>query len=102
MADEPSAAEREAEGAASPLTIEWEGFTLVVPAAVEDWSADALEAFEKGQAVTALRGVLGSKAYDVLREGFQEKHGRKLAVRELGSLGDLIAATYGIQKKSDE
>lgn len=99
MADEPSAAEREAEGAASPLTIEWEGFTLVVPPAVEDWDADAVEAFEKGQAVTAVRGVLGSKAYDQLRADFLKKNGRKLAVRDLGSLGDVIAATYGIEKQ---
>ena len=99
MSDE--AAKREANGDAGPLTIEWEGSTFVVPAAVDDWDADVIEAFEKGQAVTAIRGLLGTKTYDQLKVDFQKKTGRKLAVKDLGSLGDLIASTYGLEKQGE-
>lgn len=77
------------------IEVEWEGLTLTLPATAEDWSVDALEAFENGKAVAAIRGVFGTGAYDKLRTDFEKTHGRDLKVRDLSGLLDVIAREYG-------
>ena len=88
-----TAAEAEATGV--DLTVEWDGFTIVLPASVDDWEIDALEAFETGRVATAVRGLLGSRRYDELRRDYQAKHGRKPTVGDFGGLVNEIAKIYG-------
>lgn len=91
----PPAAQREAEGSTAPVTINWEGIDVELPAAVDDWDIDALDAMETGKLVAALRGLLGSKRYGQLRAEFEAKTGRKMKVGDLDPLFREIARVYG-------
>jgi len=92
MATDPARAEVDRP---ETIEVEWEGLKLTLPPSPEDWSADALEAFETGKAVAAIRGVFGSAEYDRIRADFAKAHGRELKVRDLSGLLDVIAREYG-------
>lgn len=86
-------AQAEAEGAG--VTVEWEGESFELPATVDDWDLDALEAFEVGQVVTGIRHLIGNDRYDEVRRNLTKRLGRKLKVGDLKPLGDEIARIYG-------
>lgn len=98
--DKP-AVQREAEDVDETTVVEWRDLKLTLPASLDLWDTDTLEAFEKGQAVTAVRGLVGSKEYDKLRADFQKLHGRKIQARDLNQLGDVIAETYGLERQGE-
>jgi hypothetical protein len=91
---EKTAPQVEADGD-DTLTIDWDGVTVTIPAALEDWDPDALEAFENQRAMSALRGLLGRAGYEQLRRDFAVKHGRKVKVGDLIGLLERVAQEYG-------
>lgn len=91
------AVQRDAEQSSEPVTVEWHGIPVELPATVEDWDLEALEAFEQGKVLSAVRLLLGSRRYDELRAGVREKLGRKPTVRDLTPLAEEIARTYGFE-----
>lgn len=90
----PPAAQVEAEGA-ERMSIDWDGIQVKLPATVEDWDPDALEAFETGKAITALRTVLGSRQYDEIRKVWASRKGRKPKLGDMTKLVEDIAKAYG-------
>lgn len=95
-----SPAQREAEGDPT-TTVDWDGVTVAIPASPDDMDLDALEAFEGGKAVAALRAMIGSKGYDQLRRDYESTNGRKPKVSDLGRLMDGIAGAYGFESKGE-
>jgi hypothetical protein len=91
MATTPTQAE--AEG--TPIVVDWEGVELTVPASVQDWDLDTLEAFEQGRAITAIKSLLGDDGYKQATDAFQAKHGRKVKVRDVEGLMSTVAGAYG-------
>lgn len=86
----------QAEATGTDLTVEWDGVTLTLPANVDDWDPDAVEAFESGKVVTAIRGLLGDRQYEQARRDYAKAHdGRRPTMGDLGRLMDLVAQTYG-------
>lgn len=83
------------------VDVDWDGVTVTVPASPEQMDLDALEAFEGGKAIAALRAMIGSKGYDDLRKRYEKKHGRKPVVGDLGRLMEAIAATYGFETQGN-
>lgn len=77
------------------VEIEWEGLSLTIPASIEDWDLEVMEAFESGQLTVALRGLLGERGYAGIKAAFRDRHGRGIKVGDVRSLGDVIADTYG-------
>jgi hypothetical protein len=98
MSDIP-AVQAEAEDATT-ITVDWLGVPVVLPAKPDDWDLDAMEAFEQGKAVTAVRGVLG-KGYESTVEAFKKTHGRKPQVRDLESLMQGFAEAYGFESPGE-
>jgi len=92
----PPAPKVEAEGEQT-ITIYWEGAAIALPATVDDWDVDVLEAFETGKAVSALRRLFGSKRYDQLLADFRSVHGRPAKLRDLTALVEQIAEAYGFE-----
>lgn len=86
-------AEAEARGI-DRATITWQGFEFSVPASVEDWDPDVLEAFEKNQAITAVKALLGDSTYAKLRKHAQ-KNGLAFNVRTIGEVMGLVAEAMG-------
>lgn len=82
-----SAVEAEAVGA-DEITVEYGGHDYTVPATVDDWSIDALEAAERGSPSGVLREVLGNEQY----RAFKLRH---RTVRDLRALSEKIAAVSG-------
>jgi hypothetical protein len=74
-----------------PKFVHHQGERYRLPASPDDWDVDALEAFEAGKVVTAIKGILGPKAWGQLRAN----HEGTLRVRDLEPLMDQIAKAYG-------
>jgi hypothetical protein len=89
--------ETEAKGDDGPVVLQWEGLEIPVPATMDDWDPDLLEVLEQGKAVSFLRALFGSAAYERIRAGFRAKHGRKPTVGDLGRLAEIIANHYGFE-----
>lgn len=87
MTDDMNPAQLEAEDAET-ATIEWRGETFVLPATVDDWPIDALEAFEAGRAAAAVRALLDEDQYARMK-----RLGGK--VRDFNEFGELIARLFG-------
>ncbi|QIN93604.1 tail assembly chaperone [Gordonia phage DumpsterDude] len=85
-----SAVEAEAIGA-DTITVDYEGHQYTVPASVEDWSIDTLEAAEKGAPTGVLRGVLGDDQYEV----FKTRHPK---VRNLKEMSQKVANVSGFNE----
>ncbi|AXH50478.1 tail assembly chaperone [Gordonia phage Ruthy] len=85
-----SAVEAEAIGA-DTITVEYEGHRYTVPASVEDWSIDTLEAAENGAPTGVLRGVLGDDQYAV----FKTRHPK---VRNLKEMSQKVANVSGFNE----
>jgi hypothetical protein len=98
--DAAPAVEREAEGAAPP-TITFAGVDLIFPAAVDDWDVDALEAFENGRVVSAMRALFGDATWDRVKAAFRKANGRALKVKDLEPLGRKIAEVYGFAEAGE-
>ncbi|HET8581771.1 MAG TPA: hypothetical protein VFL65_00855 [Jatrophihabitans sp.] len=69
--------------------VEWRGRTFTFPADVEDWPAEAVEAFEQDKAMTAVHAVLGDKQWQAVR---RVSGG---TVREVVELFELLAKAAG-------
>jgi len=98
--DEPpdaakSAAQAEAEGDET-LDVEWQGYTFTIPAQIDEWSGDALEAFEGGKAITAVRELVGSSRLDAVKREYRKQHGRAMRVKDYGEIVDAVAKRYGL------
>ncbi len=85
LRDEPAAVE--ASGDAT-MSIEYEGDTYTVPATVDDWDIEALEAAERGQPAALLNAVLGPAQY----AAFKRAHPK---VRDLRLMSDRVAGASG-------
>lgn len=82
-----SAAEREAEGIET-VEVEYDGEVYEIPADVQDWPVDVSEAFERGLAVTAIRGLLG-------RDQWAKVSAKKYRLRQLGEMYERLAEAGG-------
>lgn len=85
----------QAEATDTDLTVDWDGVTITLPGNTDNWDPDAVEAFESGKVVTAIRGLLGTDQYDRARREFTKKHGTRPTMGDLAQLMDLVAKTYG-------
>lgn len=81
--------------AVESISVDWDGLQVTAPASVEDWDPDAVEAFESGKVIGALRGLLGSDTYDALRDAWSRRHGRRPVMRDLTRLFEALAQAYG-------
>lgn len=72
------------------VTFTHEGKSYTIDVA-ENWSLDALEAFENGKAVTATHEVLGERQWNIY------KAQRPRTGKQLGELVEAIAKAVGIQ-----
>lgn len=88
------AAEVEVDGD-EKITFEWQGFTLTVPASIDDWDGEALESFETGKAISAVRGLLGTTRLDQIKREFLKQHGRAMRVKDYGEIVEAVADRYG-------
>lgn len=77
------------------LELAWEGFTLSLPAQLDEWPLDAVEALETGQVVQLLRQLLGDARYRALTQHLAAKNGRPPKVRDISPLVESIAELYG-------
>lgn len=94
------AAQLEAEGSET-VDIEYEGITFTIAASMDDWDLDTLEAFETGKGVAMIRGVLGVEGLAETRKTFAKAHGRKMRVKDLRELGDVIAQAMGLESAGE-
>lgn len=86
-------AQLEAEGAET-ITVDWNGIPVTVPATVDQLDLDAIEALEAGKAVTAIRAIVGSRAFDKLKADYAKQHGRP-KVSDLEAMVEALAKAYG-------
>ena len=93
-------AQREAENTAT-VEVDWDGVPVTLPGSPDDMDLDVLEAFEGGKAVAALRGLVGDRGYDELRNAYAKKNGHKPKVGDLGRLMENIAAAYGFETQGN-
>lgn len=91
---ESTPAQREAEGAET-VTVDWDGVPVTIPGSPDAMDLDALEAFESGKAVSAIKAMVGPKAFNQLRVEYQKANGRKPVVGDLGRLMEAVAVAYG-------
>src|SRR5690606_3916745 len=81
----PSAPRAEVEQPpATTITVDWDGVAVEIPAAIEDWDVEALEAFETGRAIRALRLLLGDEQHERILAAWAQRTGRR------AKLGDLV------------
>lgn len=80
-----------------PRFVVHQGERYRLPADPQEWDVDTLEAFETGKVVTAIKGILGPKAWGQLRAN----HEGTLRVRDLEPLMDQIAKAYGFDSSGE-
>ena len=90
MPKNPTPPEAEAT-AADTVTVEYGGHDYTVPASVDDWPIDALEAAEKGSPTGVLGRVLGAEQY----AAFKARNGK---VRDLRAMSERIAEASGFNE----
>lgn len=93
---QPDAAEAEATGAAT-ATVTFDGETYEIPALVDDLDIDAMEAAERGQALSFVEAVLGPPAWRKLKARYRAGHGGRFPASAIAPLGDQIAEVYGFK-----
>lgn len=74
-----------------PKFVHHNGERYRLPDSADDWDVDALEAFETGKVVSAVKGVLGEAAWRKIRAS----HDGTLKVKDLEPLANQIARAYG-------
>lgn len=79
--------EAEAKGIET-MTLEYGGHGYQIPATVDDWPIEALEAAEAGLPSALMRGVLGPAQY----AAFKARHS---TVKDLRNMSELVAQTSG-------
>jgi hypothetical protein len=79
---------REAEATATHGTFTFRDHEFKVPLDRDEWSVDFLEALEDGKAAGTVRGALGPKQWQTVKE-------LDLKVKDLAELGDQIASVLG-------
>lgn len=83
----------ESEATEQPSTIQWRGLTFTVPPS-DDWSVEALRAFEDGRAATAVSLVVG-KAEWAAFEATRPK------IRDFKALADEFARVAGFEDSGE-
>lgn len=76
-------------------SVDWRGRTFTFPADVEDWPADAVEAFENGRAMTAVHGVLGEAQWAAVKKVSRG------TVRDVSELFELLAKAAGFDEAGE-
>lgn len=97
---DPTPVQREATAEAT-IDVEWEGMTLSIPTDADEWDVDAIEAFERGQAISLLRAMFTSAVYDQMKVTFQRNHGRTLKLKDLTGLMDAMATAAGFDNAGE-
>jgi hypothetical protein len=85
----------EAEATGNQLRIEWSGQTILMPATMDDWDVDVLDAFENRHAVKALRLLFGPKRFDEIKAGYKKTTGKTMSVAAFNELSTEVAKAYG-------
>lgn len=80
-----------------PKFVHHNGQRYRLPDSADDWDVDALEAFETGKVVSAVKGVLGEAAWRQIRAS----HDGKLRVKDLEPLANQIAKAYGFDTSGE-
>jgi hypothetical protein len=83
------AAQTEAEGV-DTVDLTWRHLTLTIPASVEEWDVEAVEAFEDGKAAPALRAILGPKQWAAFKA-------EKPKTRDMAEVSDAVAEAMGFE-----
>lgn len=83
-----SAAQLEAEGVET-VDVEWRGLTLTLPADSEDWSAESVLLFERGQNANGLMEILGPTQWAQVMK-------TKPTKRDLGKLFEEMGEVFGV------
>lgn len=60
----------------------WRGITFTFPVDMDEWPADAVEAFEQGQAMSAVHALLGDRQWQAVK---------RVSKRTVGDVSDLAA-----------
>lgn len=81
--------QREAEGD-DDIEIDYRGNTYVIPADQDEWSLDAMEAFEKNQMFAGIASLLGPRQW----AEFKARHNNRRAFREFL---DEVADIFGFE-----
>lgn len=76
-------------------TITWRGLELSIPASAEEWDLDVAEAFEDGQIVRAMRGILGPAQWEDMKTKLAPK------LKEINELAELISKVYGFESTGE-
>lgn len=95
-----SPAAREVTGVET-ATVDWDGVKVTVPATGDDLDPDAIEAFEQGKAVSAIRSVLGSDHYDAIRSDWGRLHGRRPVLSDIARLVEAVVQVWGFESKGE-
>ncbi|MGW5876710.1 hypothetical protein ACWFMI_09215 [Nocardiopsis terrae] len=84
------AVQDEATGSTEPKKLTLAGAEYLLPAGSEEWPLAALEGFEEGKIVAALRALLGPEQWSRLK-------GTGATLSDLNTLAEQIAAAYGFE-----
>lgn len=88
-----SAAQVEAEGVQT-IDVEWRGHTFTVPADADDWTVEAMMAFEEGLNAHGLKAILEPAAWAELMATKPRK-------RDLMDLFDAMAKALGMDSSGN-
>lgn len=84
----------EAQESSEPKKLTLDGAEYVLPASSDQWPLAALEGFEEGKIVAALRSLLGPQQWARLKES-----GATLS--DLNTLAEQIAGVYGFESPGE-
>jgi hypothetical protein len=88
-------AQIEAEG--GTVDVDWLGHTITLPATPDDWDINVTRAFQRGDIVGAVEGLIGEAEFAKVEKAHRKAHGGKFLNRDLAPLGDKIAEVYGLE-----
>jgi len=77
-----------------PKLVVFKGTDYRLPDSPDDWDLEALEAFESGRVLAAVRGVLGEDAFAAIK-----RQGAK--VRDLEPIMEQISKAYGFESAGE-
>lgn len=93
---EPTAAEREVTG--DPVTFEWLGHTVTLPATADDLDINATRAFTRGDILGFLEGVIGKRVFADIERSHRAQNDGRFTNADVVPLGDKVAEVYGFDK----
>lgn len=99
MSDDQAASAAEHEVTGQDHQVDWPeaDTTFTLPASVDDWDLDAMEAMEKGQSITMLACLIGPQRWDQAKAQFRLRNGRAPKLRDVEALAENIAKVYGFE-----